>query len=187
VRRWTVYHHWSDLSQWADENHMTLRGRNGAELPVPLAELHNASLVPVLALSGKTMTFVEMRWLQNDSDDSEHLVRWHAAVRNITGVWPTAALQPVKQASAMLDLFVMKRFTSMLPPERFAALGTDSAAARRLALSKIPALLPPDLAILLHGSFLILDFSTRPFDTIELTRMTALLEQLAAKLPAHPA
>jgi hypothetical protein len=73
----------------------------------------------------------------------------------------------------------------MLPPDRFVASGTDSAAARRLALNKIPALLPPDLAVLLHGSFLIVDFSTRPFDTIELTRMGALLEQLAAKLPAQ--
>jgi hypothetical protein len=166
---------------------MTLCGRNGAELALPLAELHNASLVPVLSLSDKTTTFVEMRWLQNDSDESEHLVRWHAAVRNITGNWPTASLQPAKQVSGMFYLFALKRFASMLPPDRFVASGTDSAAARRLAMSKIPALLPPDLAALLHGSFLIVDFSTRPFDTIELTRMAALLEQLAAKLPAPSA
>ena len=84
----------------------------------------------------------------------------------------------------MFDLFALKRFASLLPPDRLVAFGTDSAAARRLALSKIPALLPPDLAVVLHGSFLILDFSSRPFDTIELTRMAALVDQLAAKLPA---
>jgi hypothetical protein len=46
------------------------------------------------------------------------------------------------------------------------------------------ALTPPNVGLLLHGQRLILDFSHRPFDEIELTRMTSLAEQLVAHLPA---
>ena len=42
------------------------------------------------------------------------------------------------------------------------------------------ALLPHDLGLVLQGRRLILDFSTRPFDGIELSRIVALVEQLAA-------
>ena len=41
------------------------------------------------------------------------------------------------------------------------------------------ALLPHDVGLLLHGRFLVLDFSDRPFDTIEFNRMLALADQVA--------
>jgi hypothetical protein len=37
--------------------------------------------------------------------------------------------------------------------------------------------------LLLHGSKLMLDFSARPFDTIELSRLSALIDQLLGHLP----
>jgi hypothetical protein len=72
----------------------------------------------------------------------------------------------------------------MSPPERFVIFGTDSAAARRMAKSSLIALLPPDLGLLLHGSNLILDFTARPFDAIELSRLCSLVDQLLAHVPA---
>jgi hypothetical protein len=56
-------------------------------------------------------------------------------------------------------------------------------AARAAVASMLIALLPHDLGLILHGRRLILDFSTRPFDGIELSRIVALVEQLAAHLP----
>jgi hypothetical protein len=184
VRQSTVYHHWSELSQWADEHRMRLRGKDEAQLPAPLANLHNASLVPVISLTDKTVTFIEMRWKKDEADQSEHLVRSHAAVCEISTHWLGAALQPAKQDAGLSDLFALKRFPSMIASDRFVPLGADSAMARRLALSKIPALLPPDVALVLQGQNLILDFSNRPFDAIELTRLSTLVEQLVGELPA---
>jgi hypothetical protein len=45
--------------------------------------------------------------------------------------------------------------------------GQDPVAARRLAASSLRTLLPKDVGLLLSGKHLLLDFSTRPFDTIE--------------------
>jgi hypothetical protein len=67
--------------------------------------------------------------------------------------------------------------------DRFIVFGTDSAAARALSKSHARALLPPDVGLLLHGRHVVLDFSTRPFDGIELGRMVALAEQLVQHLP----
>jgi hypothetical protein len=67
--------------------------------------------------------------------------------------------------------------------DRFIVFGTDSAAARMLSKSHARALLPPDIGLLLHGRHVVLDFSTRPFDGIELGRMVALADQLVRHLP----
>ena len=45
-----------------------------------------------------------------------------------------------------------------------------------------PALLPPDVALIVTGNRLILDFSTRHFDEIEFDRLIQLAEQLAPRL-----
>jgi len=67
--------------------------------------------------------------------------------------------------------------------ERFVIFGTDSATARRLSASPIRALLPPDVGMLLHGSRLVLDFSNRPFDAVEFSRVIVLADQIANRLP----
>jgi hypothetical protein len=66
---------------------------------------------------------------------------------------------------------------------RFVVFGSDSHAARILSKSEARALLPPDIGLILHGQHLVLDFSARPFDGIELGRMVALADQLAGHLP----
>jgi hypothetical protein len=47
----------------------------------------------------------------------------------------------------------------------------------------VAALLPPDVGLLLAGENLVLDFSTRPFDPLELQRVDALAEQIVMHLP----
>ena len=68
--------------------------------------------------------------------------------------------------------------------EWFVAYGTDSAAARVVTKSMLRSLLPPDIGLLLHGRHMVVDFSARPFDAIELSRVAALADQLATHLPA---
>ena len=70
-------------------------------------------------------------------------------------------------------------FDQPQPPD-----GLDPAAARRLYRSHLRALLPPDVGLLLHGEHLVLDFSARHFDALELSRMLALADQIVAHVPA---
>ena len=110
--------------------------------------------------------------------------RWHVLVRELpAGNWPMTALRPVSAKVSLIDQFSLASFAGMGEVERFVIYGADSTAARLLSSSQARALLPPDIGLLLSGTRLALDFSTRPFDPIELGRMTALADQLVAHLP----
>src|SRR5256885_1785346 len=58
-------------------------------------------------------------------------------------------------------------------------------AALAMATSPVRGLLPPDVGMLVHGPYVTLDFSRRPFDTIEFERMLVVMEQLVTHLPAQ--
>ncbi len=69
-----------------------------------------------------------------------------------------------------------------MPNQRFMIFGRDAHAAKTLAESTIPALLPADIALVLDGNHLILDFTARPFDEIEFERLIRLSDQLIPRL-----
>jgi hypothetical protein len=186
VRRWTTRKHWLELSRWAIDNGMKLAGADKATVPAPLATATNPAPTASIAISSERMAIVEIHTLRGQRTDSSQFTTWRALVRQIESRWLPTGLRPRANSSSMLDLFPLSSFPSMAPPERFVIFGTDSAAARSVASSSLLALLPPDLGLLLHGSTLLLDFSARPFDTIELSRLCSLADQLVAHLPqAH--
>ena len=57
--------------------------------------------------------------------------------------------------------------------------GAEPSAARAFPAANIAAILPPDIGLLLHGPDMILDFTGREFDEIELTRMMELASELS--------
>ncbi len=73
-----------------------------------------------------------------------------------------------------------------MPTDRFMIFGSEARAAKSLAESSAPALLPPDIALIVTGNYLILDFSTRHFDEIEFERLIDLAKQLAPHLSNAP-
>ncbi|HEY8666645.1 MAG TPA: hypothetical protein VIL86_08280, partial [Tepidisphaeraceae bacterium] len=93
-------------------------------------------------------------------------------------------MRPAQHSTSLLDHFSLSSFPTLLAPERFVIYAADSAPARMLANSGLRTLLPPDVGLLLIGNILLLDFSTRPFDTIEFGRLIALANQLVSHLPA---
>ena len=111
---------------------------------------------------------------------------WHLLVRRLEATWPATGIRPVALPAGrlLLDRYGLAAFPVYTGGERFVAHGTESASAKALAESTVVALVPPDVAILLIGSDLVVDFSARPFDAIEFNRMIALSEQLVAHLPA---
>ena len=112
----------------------------------------------------------------------EQPIVWNVLVRQIGSDWRPTGLRPVDAASSVLDLFSLGSFPTM-GTERFVAYGTDSAAARAVNKSMLRSLLPRDVGLLLHGRHMVVDFSARPFDAIELSRVVALADQLATHLP----
>jgi hypothetical protein len=108
---------------------------------------------------------------------------WNLLIRTVGASWPATGLRPTGAKASVLDLFSLAGFPLLGTTERFTVFGTDSVAARALSDSMIRSLLPPDVGLLLRGSELVLDFSDRPFDGIELDRMLALADQIAGKLP----
>jgi hypothetical protein len=112
---------------------------------------------------------------------------WNLLLRRLDQDWPMTALRPTSHTSSIIDLFSMSSFPSLGATQRFVIFGADAAAARSLSDSTAAALLPPDIGLVLHGMFLILDFTARPFDQIEFGRMIDLADQLAPRLiPPRP-
>ena len=183
VRRWTTRRHWLELSRWADDNAMKLAGADSAVPPAPLATATDPAPRATLAISSKSLAMAEIQTQKSQRTDSSQFTRWHVMVRQTESRWPPTGLRPQANPSSVLDLFPLTSFPSLAPPERFVVFGSDSRSARILARSTLPALLPPDIGLLLHGSHLILDFTARPFDAIELSRLCGLIEQLLLHLP----
>jgi hypothetical protein len=179
VRRWTTNRGWRALLDFARENGFSL-SRQDREPPPPLERLP-ASRITISVESKHTKMFQ----LETLGGDAIETPRWHVLVREMPAMaWPVTGLRPTHAKASLLDLFSMMSFPGMGATERFVVFGVDSHAANILSRSQARALLPPDIGLLLAGTHLVLDFSTRPFDPIELGRMNALAEQLVTHLPA---
>jgi hypothetical protein len=175
VRRWTTHRGWRALLDWSRERGFKL-SRPDDSPGEPFDRL-GRSRVTTLLKSGPTKVF------QLLIGEGPEPTRWHVLVREIKSTWPATALRPAHMPVSLVDQFSLSSYPGMGEVERFVVFGTDSHAARTLSKSQGRALLPPDVGLLLHGRFLVLDFSTRPFDGIELGRMVALADQLEQHLP----
>lgn len=202
VRRATSHRTWVALSDWARHRgfryHPLVVGNSGAEPPAPFSSMPAARPMVRLWLSSEAVQLLQLQPPDPASAAAPSPASgpagarvqpprtWHALVRQVESNWPPTALRPAAREETLLDLFSLASYPSMIASERFMIFGTDSAAARVLAKSSLPALLPPDVGLLLHGQLLVLDFSGRPFDTIEFDRMLALANHLTAHLPIVP-
>ena len=177
VRRWTTNRRWRGLLDWARVTGFKLSAHDRA--PPPPLEVIPQSRVTTTLSSGPT----QLLQLETLGGTAVETRRWHVLVRELQSPWPASALRPAHAITSLIDLFSLSSYPLMGEVERFLIFGIDSASARRLSKSEARALLPPDVGLLLSGSHLVLDFSSRPFDPIEFGRMTALAEQLVSHLP----
>ena len=182
ARRWTHNRLWVALGDWANRNRFKLRRSSKATVPQPLAELTLPPPRALVALVGERTTILQLD-TPASADGAKELQRWNVLVRQIGTDWPATALRPAMRERSLVDLFGLASFPALLSSERYTIHGTDAATARVVVGSMLMALLPHDLGLILHGRSLILDFSTRPFDGIELSRIISLTDQLVAHLP----
>jgi len=191
VRRWTLQPGWRALLDWSRERNFKL-SRPQSPPREPFDRFDGARVMTMLQ-SGETRAMQLQvppasagSAAQGGAGAGAAPVdpsRWHVLVRQIGSAWPATGLRPSHLPASLLDQFSLSSYPRMGETDRFIVFGTDSAAARILSKSHARALLPPDIGLLLHGRHMVLDFSTRPFDGIELGRMVALADQLVRHLP----
>jgi hypothetical protein len=201
VRRATSHRRWVALSDWARARGFRYRPIGDGEPPEPFSVMPGARPRVRLWLASEGVELLQLEPPDAGSpasagagtapakaggpdDGLAPRPSWHVLIRRIESNWPPTALRPTAQDKSPLDLFSLASFPSMIASERFVIFGADSAAARTLSKSSLPALLPPDVGLLLHARRVVLDFSARPFDTIEFDRMLALANSLTSHLPA---
>jgi hypothetical protein len=158
------------LAEWAREEGFRLRfdlpGR-----PAPFEALRGDGLHVQTALTCR-QGIVSLLQIGN----------WHLLTHKIAADWKPTGLRPALAADSVLDRFSLESFPLVGPSERFVLFGVDPASALSLSKSSARALLPPDVGLLLHGHSLVLDFSSRPFDVVELNRMRAIAGQIVKHL-----
>ena len=191
VQRWTTSRGWRALLDWSRERGFTL-SRPQTPPGEPFDRFGTGARVTTLLARGPTRVMqLEIPPTPTAPEGagagagnaSVEPSRWHVLVRQVTSSWPATGLRPAHLKASLLDQFSLSSYPRMGETERFIVFGTDSNAARVLSKSQARALLPPDIGLLLHGSFIVLDFSTRPFDGVELGRLVAIAEQLEKHLP----
>jgi len=185
VRRWTSHRWRTAMAEWARPRRLTVHlPPDHAPLPAVLTPVTTHGSQTLLIVKGELLQIVQLQTTDPPAGKGSGPFRWNLLIRQIESQWPATGLRPVSHRVSALDFFSLSSFPSMGETDRFVVFGTDSTPARVLSKSMGRALLPPDVGLLLIDRWLILDFSTRPFDTIEFGRMIALADQLAGKLPA---
>jgi hypothetical protein len=184
VRRWTLHRPWLDLQEFAQSNRMKLHGMERAERPEALSVFGDVSWRVLISMSDADTTVVQVETTRGPgAADESAPVRWNVLVRKLETTWPLTGLRPTAHARSILDFLPLANLYQAAPGERFSLYGAERAAARALSKSATGGLLPHDVGLVLHGHYLLLDFSTRPYDPLTIQRIDALAEQIVTHLP----
>lgn len=174
-RRWTSLRKWVALREWARQRGMRVN-RTG-DTPAALSMLLPAQPWVRLRIASEQATFLQLQTQQPQGQGWNVLV-----VRCGPWIGAAAGLRPVKVATSIIDLLNLPRIPSTVGAERFALFGEENRSGRALINSKARSLLPPDIGLFRIDHWFVLDFSSRPFDPIELDRVMGLANQLQAML-----
>jgi hypothetical protein len=183
-RRWTTDRPRSALADWARARRFRVDRPPVAQLPAGLTALLAADPRVELALLRGPVAVVRLSTAARPGGPRP---TWNLLVRStpanpgtdLSGLRPAAAAH----GASILDLLPsLGGYPSLLPPERFVACATSAAAARRIANSPARGLLPHDVGLLWQPTAVVLDFSGRPFDGVEVDRMLAIAEQVVGHL-----
>ena len=178
VRRWTTQRQWVSLAEWARQKKFKFRKNDLSELPAVLETLRPQGLEIRLHLCRENLSVLQIQTAGPAQSN-----QWNLLVRRRVNRSANAAgLRPASAARSVLDLFGLSQYPTFAVGHRFTVLSVTPSSARALAESASRTLLPPDLGLLLIDDWIVLDFSIRPFDPIELHRMISIAEQLSQML-----
>ncbi len=177
IRRETQHRARRRLDDWAERNRYQWMNLEFG-VPRPLDRLTSVSMRMIMGLYNRNTRFIHLRTPPaNPEDVAGH---WNLAIRQVASTSPPVGLRAKAAEKSFLDFFALEHAPSLAKNERFTLVGDDLLASRKLAEGSGRALLPADLSLLRVDEFLVIDFSARPYDEIELGRIMALLDQLAS-------
>jgi hypothetical protein len=176
VWRWVHRRQWTAVEEWAHIRSFRVM-EHARELPTPLSHLPLRARV---LLTGKNTIIAQLESLEMSAPTPgvPAVQRWHVIVRSGDRPREPGALRPVNATRSFVDFFNFEEFPTLTTGVRFMVRSRDYSAGKRLAESSGRALLPPDVGLVIEGTSLILDFSTRPFDPIEFSRLISVLDQV---------
>jgi hypothetical protein len=173
VRRSTTQRRWVLLSDWAQRRKFSRR--ESEQFITLLRKTLNRDFEILLQLSKPDLTLMQIQ--------TAPAQRWNLLLQKRRRPQPAiAGLRPTIAAASLLDLMELENFPTQMINTRFTVLAATSSAARALSDSPSRTLVPADIGLLLAEDWLLLDFSTRPLDPIEMDRILALGEQLGRLL-----
>lgn len=177
IRRETTHRAQRRLAEWGERNSFYPAALDLGP-PPPLDRLSGVPLEPKICFQRRHTKLCHLRSAPHGKFDvAEH---WNLAIRRVSTSSPAIGLRSAEDARSIVDLFGLELAPHQPSAARFTIVGDDVVATRALADGSTGSLLPGDLSLLRVGDYLVIDFSDRPFDEIELGRMVALLEQLSA-------
>jgi hypothetical protein len=189
AHRSTLQRHWVALDEWGRDRGMYLQSCTGLIPPPPLDAITIHRIEMRVCLRGRRSQLLQAESFHPAGGIGVGEAplpaagTWNMLVREIQTAWPATGLRPTAIRTSFVDLFSLTSYPLLGASERFVVHGTDSRAAAALARSSARGLLPPDIGLMLVGHTLLLDFSERPFDTIEFERMIAVADQIISHLP----
>lgn len=179
---WTTRRPLAAMQEWARANGMRICQPSQVELPAVIGQVGDGLRV-TRVLKNEVTTIVQVESAG---------ARWHLMVRDLPGAkateavqpaWPATGLRPADREVPWMESMTRRSFPTLLPPERFVVVGTERGAAEALAASSVRALLPADVAVMVVGHSMLLEFSPRPFDGVEFSRLLAVMDQVVEALP----
>ena len=175
VHRETSHRAQMRLAEWAEQNRFT---KMNAEFgpPRPVDRLSPA-LTMTIGYYRHGTRLVHARTPGVDVGDPP--AQWNLAIRQVPSVSAAVGLRAADVGRSIVDLFHLEPSPRQSANARFVIVGEDIVASHKMADGSSRALLPGDLSLLRLDDYLVIDFSHRPFDPIELGRMLGLLDQLA--------
>ncbi|HWE02866.1 MAG TPA: hypothetical protein VG326_10700 [Tepidisphaeraceae bacterium] len=188
VGRSTEQRHRVAMGEWGRERGFRFRTISGENIPPPLNTVRNYRLAINICLASRKAMLGQIETSQSKAAPGPLQApsptnRWHFLIVETGVAWPPTGLRPVALPQSALDLFSLSSFPLLGGSERFVLYGAESQAAAALSRSSVRGILPADVGLLLHGRKLLLDFSARPFDTIEFERMIVVANQVVDHLP----
>ena len=178
VRQWTGGARASAMREWARVN--GFRRVRGETAPEALAASGLAVRIERQYARGGTV--LARVWARGPGGGVERA--WHVLICQSDRPAEAVGLRPTREGAmgaggSVIDWYGLPTFARLSAGRRFEVVGRDAKAAARLADGPARALLPADVGLLRLRDHLLLDFSARPFDPIELNRMLAIAEQVA--------
>lgn len=158
------------LLDWARSRQMKKLDRERG-VPVPLDVWDHRGITLLTGFTGSAITVARVQ-------TSEGL-KWNCLIRHLETSASICGVRSVEASSTLLDLIDLPILPGQAQQHRVVAMGHDIPSARAL-MDRVAPLIPADLSLIRFDRHVLIDFSGRPFDPVELSRITQLTEQLVA-------